>query len=132
MRSADNLQTAAAQALEYLAAQPDIESAEVFASADANLTVRLNYTSHIPSNGVEEPKSAQSSGLGLRVVFHPNPDAANRPRTGFGSEPNDLSLDGVRPAGSTSGRGRCWRRRRATCCSATSSPRPRSPTYSKD
>ena len=98
MRSADNLQTAAAQALEYLAAQPDIESAEVFASADANLTVRLNYTSHIPSNGVEEPKSAQSSGLGLRVVFLPNPDAANRPRTGFGSEPNDLSLDGVRRA----------------------------------
>ena len=98
MPSADNLQTAAAQALEYLAAQPDIESAEVFASADANLTVRLNYTSHIPSNGVEEPKSAQSSGIGLRVVFHPNPDAANRPRTGFGSEPNDLSLDGVRRA----------------------------------
>lgn len=98
MLSADNLQTAAAQALEYLAAQPDIESAEVFASADANLTVRLNYTSHIPSNGVEEPKSAQSSGLGLRVVFHPAPDSANRPRTGFGSEPNDLSLDGVRRA----------------------------------
>ncbi len=98
MPSADNLQTAAAQALEYLAAQPDIESAEVFASADANLTVRLNYTSHIPSNGVEEPKSAQSSGIGLRVAFHPNPDSANRPRTGFGSEPNDLSLDGVRRA----------------------------------
>ena len=98
MLSADNLQTAAAQALEYLAAQPDVESAEVFASADANLTVRLNYTSHIPSNGVEEPKSAQSSGIGLRVVFHPGPDSGNRPRTGFGSEPNDLSLDGVRRA----------------------------------
>ena len=98
MLSADNLQTAAAQALEYLAAQPDVESAEVFASADANLTVRLNYTSHIPSNGVEEPKSAQSSGIGLRIVFRPGPDSGNRPRTGFGSEPNDLSLDGVRRA----------------------------------
>ena len=93
MQSISKLRAATADALEYVSAQPDVE---VFASADANLTVRLNYTSHIPSNGVEEPKSAESFGMGLRVVFRPGPDGERR--TGFGSEPNDLSLEGARSA----------------------------------
>ena len=96
MLSIDQLRVATGEALEYLWAQPDVEAAEVFVSADANLTVRLNYTSHIPSNGVEEPKSSESFGVGLRVVFRP--DSVNHRRTGFGSEPNDLSLEGVRRA----------------------------------
>ena len=95
MPSQEQLRTATADALEYASAQPGVEAVEVFASADANLTVRLNYTSHIPSNGVEEPKSTESYGLGLRVVFR---TGDNERRTGFGSEPNDLSLDGARSA----------------------------------
>ena len=55
MRTLFDLRAATTQALEYVSSQPDVEAVEVFASADANLTVRLNYTSHIPSNGVEEP-----------------------------------------------------------------------------
>ena len=96
MISADALRAATAEALEYVAAQPDVEAAEVFVAADVNLTVRLNYTSHIPSNGVEEPKSAEAYGLGLRAVFRPDADGSRR--TGFGSEPNDLSTEGVRRA----------------------------------
>ena len=92
----DHLRAATSEALAYVSAQPGVEAVEVFASADANLTVRLNYTSHIPSNGVEEPKSTESFGLGLRVVFRPDADGYRR--TGFGSEPNDLSLDGARRA----------------------------------
>lgn len=88
------LRTATRQALAYVSAQPDVAEVEVFASANVNLTVRLNYTSHIPSNGVEEPKSVESYGLGLRVAFH-SPQGL---KTGFGSEPNDLSSDGVRRA----------------------------------
>ena len=88
------LSTATREALYYVRAQPDVEEAEVFASANGNLTVRLNYTSHIPSNGVEEPKSAESFGLGLRVVFRTQGGV----KTGFGSEPNDLSLVGVKRA----------------------------------
>ena len=88
------LRTATREALYYVRAQPDVKEAEVFASANGNLTVRLNYTSHIPSNGVEEPKSVESFGLGLRVVFE---DQAG-PRIGFGSEPADLSLEGVKRA----------------------------------
>ncbi len=100
MLSLDRLRAAISEALEYVSTQPDVEAAEVFASADANLTVRLNYTSHIPSNGVEEPKSTESFGLGLRVVFRPGTDAPGNGgrRTGFGSEPNDLSPAGVQRA----------------------------------
>ena len=86
------LRTAAREALSYVRAQPGVKEAEVFASANGNLTVRLNYTSHIPSNGVEEPKSVESFGLGLRVSF----DTPSGVATGFGSEPTDLSLEGVK------------------------------------
>jgi len=81
-------------ALAYVVAQPDVAEAEAFASANVNLTVRLNYTSHIPSNGVEEAKSVESYGLGLRVAFR-SPEGI---KVGFGSEPTDLSLEGVRRA----------------------------------
>jgi len=88
------LRAAVKDALAYVSAQPDVAEAEVFASANTNLTVRLNYTSHIPSNGVEEPKSVESLGIGLRVAF----DTPQGLKTGFGSEPTDLSLEGVAQA----------------------------------
>ena len=95
-----DLQRATKEALAYVSAQPDVAEVEVFASADTNLTCRLNYTSHISSNGVEEPKSTESYGLGLRVAFRsPAAGAAGSnggTKTGFGSEPTDLSLEGVR------------------------------------
>ena len=86
------LRTAARDALAYVRAQADVAEVEVFASANTNLTVRVNYTSHIPSNGVEEPKSMESFGMGLRVAFR-HQDGL---KTGFGSEPTDLSMDGVK------------------------------------
>ncbi len=88
------LRTATRQALAHVSVQPDVAEAEVFASANGNLTVRLNYTSHIPSNGVEEVKSVESYGVGLRVAFRSHDGI----RTGFGSEPTDLSLGGVQRA----------------------------------
>ena len=88
------LERSVTEALAYLKAQPDIAEAEVFASANGNLTVRLNYTSRIPSNAVEEPKSLESYGLGIRVAFN-TPEGL---KTGFGSEPTDLSTEGVRRA----------------------------------
>ena len=80
--------------LAYLKTQPDIAEAEVFASANGNLTVRLNYTSRIPSNAVEEPKSLESYGLGIRVAFNTSEGL----KTGFGGEPTDLSIEGVKRA----------------------------------
>jgi hypothetical protein len=94
MQSLAALKSATKDALAYVAAQPGVAQAEVFAAANGNLTVRLNYTSHIPSTGVEEPKSIESYGLGIRAAFHTPQGLA----VGFGSEPNDLSLEGVRRA----------------------------------
>jgi len=68
-----------------------VVEAEVFVADNRTLLARLNYTSHIPCNGVEEPKSAETSGLGIQAVF----DSPEGVLLGFGSEPSDLSPAGV-------------------------------------
>src|SRR5438034_3390812 len=89
-----DLKKAAAEGLAFLKQQEDIEEAEVFISANGVLLTRLNYTSHIPCNGVEEPKSLVNYGTGVQAVFRSG-DGETR-KSGFGSEPSDISLDGVR------------------------------------
>src|SRR5438477_1427075 len=91
VRALDELTRAAEQALGWVRAQSDVSDVEAFVSANASLLARLNYTSHIPCNGVEEPKSVESYGLGLQVVF----DGPGGRRLGFGSEPSDLSAAGI-------------------------------------
>ena len=85
---------AAAEALEILRGQDDLVEGEVFVAANTSLVARVHFTSHIPCNGVEEPKSLESIGLGIQAVFS-GPDG---PRIGFGSEPNDLTPEGIRRA----------------------------------
>ncbi|MBI2163392.1 MAG: hypothetical protein HYU32_04540 [candidate division NC10 bacterium] len=85
---------AGGQALELLRGQEDLIEAEVFVAANTSLVARVHFTSHIPCNGVEEPKSLESVGLGIQAVFR-SPDGL---RIGFGSEPNDLTPEGVRRA----------------------------------
>lgn len=94
MTTTAELVRAVAAALDFAAAQPGVREVEVFAAANASLIARLNYTSHIPCNGVEEPKSTESRGLGLQVVF----DGPDGRRLGFGSEPADLSVRGAERA----------------------------------
>ena len=86
-----NLRIAVRDGLAYLSEQPDVIEAEVFASANTNLTLRLNFTSHIPCNGVEEPKSIDSHGLSVRAAFRTRRGAL----IGAGSEVSDLSVEGV-------------------------------------
>lgn len=95
MLSLNNLKKATAEGLAYLKQQDDIEEAEVYVSANGLLLARLNYTSHIPCNGVEEPKSVENYGVGVQAVFGGKGAAV---RIGFGSETSDISLDGVRSA----------------------------------
>jgi PmbA protein len=94
VRDLAELTRAAEHALQWARAQAGVSEVEAFVSANAALLTRLNYTSHIPCNGVEEPKSVESYGLGLQIVF----DEAGGPRLGFGSEPSDLSLAGIERA----------------------------------
>jgi len=90
MRTVGELAKAVEQTLALVSGQPDVREAEVFASANSALLTRLNYTSHIPCNGVEEPKSSESFGIGIQAVF----EAPDGRRIGFGSEPSDLTAAG--------------------------------------
>jgi predicted Zn-dependent protease len=88
------LAQAAVGTLEILRAQDDLVEGEVFVAANTSLAARVHFTSHIPCNGVEEPKSLESVGLGIQAVFR----GADGPCIGFGSEPNDLTPEGIRRA----------------------------------
>jgi PmbA protein len=85
------LARAVRDALAYIQAQPGVREAEVFAADNRTLLTRLNYTSHIPCNGVEEPKSAETYGIGIQVAL----DSPDGILLGFGSEPSDLSQAGA-------------------------------------
>jgi predicted Zn-dependent protease len=91
-----HLQKAASDGLAFTRAQGDVEEAEVFVAANGVLLTRLNYTSHIPCNGVEEPKSVDNFGIGIQAVFKA-PDGDAR-RIGFGSETSDISVTGIQSA----------------------------------
>ena len=91
MTTAAELARAVEAALTQVLAAPGIREAEVFAAENGGLLTRLSYTSHIPCNGVEEPKSTESRGIGIQAVFE-SPDG---PLVGFGSEPSDLGPSGV-------------------------------------
>ena len=89
-----DLARAVEHALALISSEADVREAEVFAASNRALLARLNYTSHIPCNGVEEPKSVEMYGLGVQVAF----DAPGGVTVGFGSEPSDLGVEGARRA----------------------------------
>ncbi|HEU4370615.1 MAG TPA: TldD/PmbA family protein [Methylomirabilota bacterium] len=91
MRSLEELTRAAQAGFDLARVQPDVVEVAVFVAANASLLARLNYTSHIPCNGVEEPKSAESHGVGIQAVF----DTPGGRVIGFGSEPSDLGVTGA-------------------------------------
>lgn len=88
MKNVEELREACAEALAYLKTQPDVADAQVFMAANEHLLCRLNYTSHIRSNGVEEPKASQNFGTGVTIVFADG-------KTGSGSTESSTSIDGV-------------------------------------
>jgi hypothetical protein len=94
VKSTAELARAVQTAFEVARAQPDVREVEVFAAANGSLLARLNYTSHIPCNGVEEPKSVEAYGLGIQAVF----EGPGGGRLGFGSEPSDLGAAGAERA----------------------------------
>ena len=85
------LARAAREGLALVQAQAGVVEAEVFVADNRSLLTRLNYTSHIPCNGVEEPKSTETYGIGIQASF----DSPDGVLVGFGSEFSDLSPAGV-------------------------------------
>jgi predicted Zn-dependent protease len=94
VKNVKELEQSVKEALAFLKAQPDIKSALVFGSANNRLWTRLNYTSHIPCNGLEEPKSTADYGIGVQIVM----DGSDGEMVGYGSEGRDLSLKGIKLA----------------------------------
>lgn len=91
MKSLSSLKRAAQEGLTWVQAQAGVREVEVFVASNEQLLTRLNYTSEIPCNGVEEPKSTLSFGVGLRVALETDEGL----KTGFGSELGDLALAGI-------------------------------------
>lgn len=94
MKSLQSLRKAAQEGLAWICGQKGVTQAEVFVASNEQLIARINYTSDIPCNGVEETKSNSSFGVGVRVAFQHDEEV----RTGFGSQPGDISLRGVEMA----------------------------------
>jgi PmbA protein len=91
MITIEQLRACVSEGLERIRKIKGVVEAEVFASWNEQIVVRLNYTSDIPSQGVQEPKSIQFYGVGVFVAFK----SGNKIKVGFGSEHNDISVRGV-------------------------------------
>ncbi|MBI2559926.1 MAG: hypothetical protein HYW14_02185, partial [Planctomycetes bacterium] len=91
MITTEQLRTCVSEGLERIKKIKNVVEAEVFASWNEQIVNRLNYTSDIPCQGVQEPKSIQFYGVGVLAAFK----SGNKIKVGFGSEPNDLSVRGV-------------------------------------
>jgi len=93
MRTAVDLRKFVLEASALLARERDLAAFEVYCSTSEHRVARLNYTSDIPSRGIEEFKSLNADGFALRLVMRDDLH-----ETGSASEAGDLSLDAVRSA----------------------------------
>src|SRR5579863_9562435 len=91
MRTLSDLKAFVRAAAALLAREHDLAAFEIYCSTSEHRVARLNYTSDIPSRGVEEFKSLNADGFALRLVMRRDPH-----ETGSASEAGDLSLDAVR------------------------------------
>lgn len=94
MTDTETLRKTVKEGLDYIKTQKDIRDAEVFVSWYDNITVRINYTSDIPCNGVQEPKNILGYGIGIFASFN-TPDGL---KTGYGSETSDFTVNGIKSA----------------------------------
>jgi predicted Zn-dependent protease len=93
MRSPNDLRKFVNEAAALLAREKDLAAFEVYASTAEHRVARLNYTSDIPSRGIEEFKSLNADGFMIRIVMR-----RDAHEIGSASTAGDLSLDAVRDA----------------------------------
>jgi PmbA protein len=93
MLKASQLKAFTREAAAILAREPDLASFEIYAASSESRIARLNYTSDIPSRGLEEFKSLHADGFQLRVAMRRDPH-----EVGTAFEAADLSRDSVRDA----------------------------------
>jgi PmbA protein len=93
MRPLSDLKRFARDAAAILAREKDLAAFEVYCATAEHRVARLNYTSDIPSRGLEEFKSLNAEGFALRIVTARDPH-----ENGFASCAGDFSRDAVREA----------------------------------
>lgn len=93
MESLDTLKKFAQAAAAQLARAKDLAGYEVYCSSAEHHVARLNYTSDIPSRGLEEFKSLNVSGFALRIVMRTDPH-----EVGYATVGGDFSTRAVREA----------------------------------
>lgn len=93
MLSTSELKRFAREAVALLSREHDLGAFEVYCSSAEERTLRLNYTSDIPSRGVEEFKSLAADGLALRIVMRRDPREC-----GSGFVAGELGPEAVREA----------------------------------
>ncbi len=93
MRSLADLKSFTREAARILAREKDLASYEIYCATAEHRIARLNYTSDIPSRGLEEFKSLHADGFQLRVAMRRDPH-----EVGAAFEAGDFSSDSVRDA----------------------------------
>lgn len=88
------LRSYAAEGLDFICNMAGVKEAEVFIVWNEQMVTRINYTSDITCNGLQEPKSTEYLGVGVNVVFK----SGKRDKIGFGYISNDISMNGIKEA----------------------------------
>ncbi|HJU28448.1 MAG TPA: metallopeptidase TldD-related protein [Candidatus Binataceae bacterium] len=93
MRSIQELRAFTREAAAILAREKDFAAFEVYSSASEHRVARLNYTSDIPSRGIEEFKSLNADGFAIRFAMRDDAHA-----TGYAAAAGDFSSAAMRDA----------------------------------
>ena len=94
MQDLKTLQEITKDGLAHLKKEKGLIEGLVYASSNERTIGRIFYTSHLPSTGLEEPKSDTDYGVSVEMWF----EDKGKKLVGMGYEPNDLSLDAVKRA----------------------------------
>ncbi len=94
MKSLEELTSIVQTGLQLIKAEPDLIEGCVYASSNHRTVGRICYSSHIPSNGLEEPKSDEDWGVSVELWFK----RSGQKLLGFGHEANEFSIEGIKRA----------------------------------
>jgi len=94
MQNLKDLQKITKEGLKLLKKEKGLIEGVVYASSNDRIIGRLYYTTHLPSTGLEEPKSEGDFGVSVELWFEQD----GKKLVGMGHEPNDLTLEGVKRA----------------------------------
>ncbi|MDO8538197.1 MAG: TldD/PmbA family protein [archaeon] len=91
MNSTKELRDIVNDALKWIQKHHDVTGAEVYASSNELIVLRMSYASNIPNNALEEAKSIDDFGIGIKVDFRDG-------KVGFGKSDSALDANAIKEA----------------------------------